>query len=443
MKNNNKIKKAFDLYAQNEAVKIPSDDLKQEFSEGFNIIIEDIVHKKHNRLIFKYWIAAAACCFLLFCSLYILPKLFNPTISSESSSDTFTKKLTDYNNLSELLEYLSNNDTHLNTLGGSVSISSKTDKEKVEPKVAVTYGKYCYSIYSSPNSDVHSINISVLAKDKTELKNSLELSHKCTKLFIYNKKLCIIYNYKEIINNEASYFAGVYLYDLTNPENPELINTIEQSGNLSDFYMVSGKLYIYTSDGVCACGYSHFKEKSKYIPSFKSNEKNVGLPEENIFILGSPSMIKYMALSIINVETAELNTVKAFYGDINECFNGTDFIAFKTQYYKNSEYKTEWYDPEVLYIFSISNESIEFDGKVNLNSQLGYTERFFYKEDYSIQTPYSSISIKNVFLENGYYRIIGSYYIVKSDNIEDKERGYVVGLFDSNLNTKFLEAKEV
>lgn len=450
MKNKNDvIKKAFDLYAYNESLKLPADNqIDFNLSEETERKIKNInlSNRPHFNAMIR-WSALAASLLIVINLILFIPSAISSRTQPDTSSDTSNQddkktlypvttdvgeqELTPYKNIDELLEYLGENEVHEPTLG-EVYISGVSGNDVQKVKFAVNYDRYCYSIYKNPGTGIYSLITSVLFKEFTLNTDVItDSENNLCGLYIQGKKLYVIYADKSERSNE-NYYTGVYIYDLSDPAKPALIKTIEQNGSLSASYMNDGMLYIYSSDGVCACGYSHLDDKSKYIPAVRVNGENINIPDENIYILSSPKRICYLTLTVIDMQTAELKTVKAFYTDVVEYYYGANYIAFNIRYFKK-----QFHEASKLYLFSISKENVTYNGKVSLAKLFGFPEIY----DVSAKE-YSFIDISNVFKVGDTFRIFASYYINKSENMHDYEKGYIIVLIDSNMHVRYLIGKE-
>lgn len=148
-------------------------------------------------------------------------------------------------------------------------------------------------------------------------------------------------------------------YSLKNPEKPQLISTATQSGNITGSFTADGKLWLMTSDGQCACGYSRLKNRENYIPKITVQGKKQTISDEQIHILGEPTRVSYTAVSVYSFEKEiALEQCEVFYGDAQNIWYGRDYIAISTE------------NTADVYIFNC-NKKITYGGKVNIKEVLG------------------------------------------------------------------------
>lgn len=292
--------------------------------------------------------------------------------SASATSDT-------YATLSELLEHLSKNESHDDTLSadGSFNIDASCDLNtnelvKGQRVVATTDGKYSYHfgydkvMVDNQEHEIAKTFISKIDGENTEKIGSINIAS--INMFIYEDLLIIAgkpYNYKEEMTEEE-YNKNKYgdhfnpeltfsVYDISDPERPVLNYTYTQSGNGTDIWMTDKYLYVVTSDGECACGYSRLEDKSSYYPSSGFGDERELWGESDISILGEPIRVEYSAISVIDVTNGSVAEKEALYGTIGKLYYSNDSVVL-------SVYSENGYSDE-LYTF---DGKLDFTGKVDI-----------------------------------------------------------------------------
>ncbi len=264
-----------------------------------------------------------------------------PSMSYQKTSET-------YGSLDELLKYLSRNDNHTDkdSNGGGRDLSSSGDTV-LGGVTAAAYNGYVYRVGDGC--------VEILNFDG-EVKGIIECF--ATELFVCGDKLVL--KGGRTVGNELNYdsYSSVCVYNLENPLDPVCIYEYEQKGELAACYVADGKIYLITFDGVCACGYSRYSDLSQYQPSLTINGQYEPWEDENIKILGEPTSVNYVAISVFNVQAGEITEKQAFYGDIEDIFYGEGWLAVITQS------RTEKYisQPDV-YTF---DGSLTYTGKIDI-----------------------------------------------------------------------------
>ncbi len=254
------------------------------------------------------------------------------TYSSDASDGTVPDPPTSdtYNSLEELLGYLSENDDH----GSSDSLESASVRGSdsisggiLEPSSAVESGGYAYSIGDGR------VNITKL--DGAGTLNVGSIDFDASYCFLLDGRLALVgvaYGDSELELGSVSYLVARF-YSLDNPTAPELQREYKQLGSPVTVYASDGVLTFATSDGVCACGWSRLDDVSDYVPRLTKNGSLVEWGDADISILGAPSSVRYVAVTEIDTASMEIDSKRAYYGDIAGVFHGADWLAFTVQRY--------------------------------------------------------------------------------------------------------------
>lgn len=312
--------------------------------------------------------------------------------SNFGASETSDK----YTSLNELLEFLSENDDHGDTMdsNGSRNISADGNSITYGAKV-VAHNGYVYRIGDGC--------VEVLNLDGETLGTIDFAAHE---IFISGDRLALVGG--RTVGNEFEYesYSIVRTYMLRDPANPEFLEKYEQSGERVACYMANDKLYLLTTDGVCACGYSRLDDVSEYIPTFDGEPWN----QNDIAILGEPTRVNYLAVSAVEM-TGGISAMKAFYGDIDDVFYGEDWIAVATR---------NWNTQPEVYVF---DESFKFTGKIELADIIGVDKSIKHDEDGI--TIGDVISVTSVSKYGEVFGVLGGYSYATPDDTSFSGYSYI------------------
>lgn len=454
-------------------------DLYNSFHEIDDTILErsETVARTSKKTIWLKLAAAAACLCLI--GAIVLPRFLpedfgkapsSPSVDSEEVSSSLpetpsyaeipSEKLPDepdtalygntsdtYASLPELLAYLSRHDTHdsdnTESAGGNMSSPSNGKASQSETIVLVentgvavnAAGEYSYHIGKS------SVLISRLKGDDTENAGSIPIS--ADALFVCNNNLLVLSRYQsegDILNPEIS--VRLYIYDITVPQSPVLLDEYTQLGDLTACWMSGADLYLITSDGVCACGWSRLEDSSGYYPSLSRNGEPVEWKDSEISILGEPTKIQYCAATIINGNSRDVVEKKALYGNIRNLFYGTDWMAATVA----GETASLLENP-VVYTF---DSKLNYTGKIPA-AQIIDAPEINAQKDYSPQDG-TYLNIVSLTRQSGIYYLLGtcrvrnegntsSYFMAIAADTETGESGsrlLSAGNYPSGLFTEII-----
>ncbi len=269
------------------------------------------VKKKKTRKFFK---AAAIILAVGGISLLIHTNYTNINIST---GENFSK----YSSLNELLAYLGENENHENELMGTKSLSANVSGVDTG---SVMYNEYRYRFGRHDGNRTYYEFLQIFNLKEGKLVNTVELEpfHDYPTIFVYQNKLILAGGNSQ---------TAVNIYSLDNPENPVLEHRYIQNGAFDTAFISDDKLYIFTSDGMCACGFSSKSNPDDYKPSATLDEKEIEWTDDEITIIGEPERVFYNAVSVMDLNNTEILQKRAFYGDIQDMYIDKDIIMFHTQ----------------------------------------------------------------------------------------------------------------
>lgn len=341
----------------------------KDLLEKFNLVSLEYVkaadqQRKSKRKFFRNLsIGIAAACIIAI--VHISQSNINVKIDIPVQTSTENAKMSasdKYHSLEELLEYLSKNEKHNDSLQGIKALSSIKSNIKDDSidfgSQTVMYKDYLYHFNPSLSEDTGCIEVFSLKENK--LLDEIEIDNFSAfgKLFIYQNNLILA---KQTLNIDNYENTAVDIYSLSDPQKPTLQTEYIQNGNFNACYLSGNQLYVFSSDGVCACGFSPKSDTSQYYPSASMDGNHIQWSDDDITILGQPERVFYTAIGILDIDTRQLSQKRAIYGDIHDIFFDDNTMVC----YVKSE-KNDYAKPEV-YLFELS-ENIPYTGKININT---------------------------------------------------------------------------
>ncbi len=353
-----------------------------------------------NRQLWGWCVAACLCCVLIIVGTVSLQKKCTKPISDKQqmadSQDFVTPDIIiipgnlgdvqeapesagptsdTYENLEELLAYLGEH----GELHGEREQKDATGNDSVDnmqfikARDVISYEGYVYRISEEGN-------VQIYKEGTSELISELDTgtTHMAKELFLHQDRLVVIGNFEEGNELEPEYRSCIEIYSVTNPVNPEILDSYVQNGKLSACYMVAERLYLLTADGVCACGYSRLSDVNEYHPKLYHKETEIPYQDSEISILGEPDRVQYVAATTLNIRLLEIEEKQAFYGNIESISYGSDWLAFviarqngeRTVHSEVYTFDTEW-----GYIYTGKIGMTEQDSRISSISKLGDTYR--------------------------------------------------------------------
>lgn len=412
-------------------------DLYNSFCEIDDDILErsETAVRSHTKSFFMRWgIAAASFGLIAACTLLGFPSASpgsNPGSDPGSDPNTppmdisaapnqvpdkpdqtsYGRTSDTYADLPELLTYLSAHDAHDGDEGkdgpfargesglraSGMHESGSLEKIEIVENTGVAIhasGEYAYHIGEA------AVYISRLDGGDTESVGSIDVP--ADGIFICNDHLLIVSRRQsngDVLDQEMS--VDVKIYDITVPQRPMLLDEYTQLGDLTACWMSGANLYLITSDGVCACGWSRLEDSSKYYPSLSHNGETEEWADHDITILGEPTRVQYAAVTVINGNSREVVSKEALYGNILKLFFGADWIAATVA----GETEAVRENP-VIYTF---DGEMKFTGKVDTAKCMNAPKTNVLK-DYIPQNGVY-LHVDSVTNQGGIYRVIGTYMV--------------------------------
>lgn len=286
--------------------------------------------------------------------------------------------ISEFKTLDELLEYLGENEEHSKVDGPTEYRSEVGEISGVVTSDDVgAYKGYMYVVKD------RKVNIVDLNNKEAGAVSVMDTD--ANKCIVADGKLIVLtwISLEDISSNGVSPEKGkeayeVRVYDLSNLIEPKLEYEYVQNGSYVTSYVVEGKFYLFTGDGECSCGYNG-GDKEKYKPGLSVKGKEIKWTDEDIYILGTPTLLQYLSMTEIDIVNGEMTNKKTFYGNIEKTHIGTDWIAIET--YNFSEKKSR------IYTFDMSR-NVEYGGVIDDDRIKNLLE---WEWDVEISEYYSSI----------------------------------------------------
>ncbi len=301
------------------------------------------------------WGTVAACLCCVAAVLFVLPHTASVVTpggsavdsapnSNEDKSRVAERTSNTYGSLEELLADLSGKENHDNRLqvkgDGNGIFSAQAEGHKT-----VSFGEYTYQITDDGTIGIYRKGVLI-----GTMNQSTEY------LFAAAGRLIAIGSHRlNEVDLDSEYRTVVDIFDVSAPANPRRLDQFAQLGTMTACYMVDARLYLMTSDGVCACGWSRLDSVSDYVPRLYHSGNGVEWAATEIRILGEPDNVQYVAVTIIDTGRLEVTEKCAYYGDIQNVFYGDGWFAFIT--------RSTTQISDTLYTFEAS--SMAFTGKVD------------------------------------------------------------------------------
>lgn len=331
----------------------------------------------------------------------------------ELTSDT-------YSSLEELLDYLRFHEVHRNDQDSAASRPKLTGKEGVGADSAWETGRDVVShegtVYQIVKGDpLRNEKYVAIFHDGAET-GRVDLATPPEALCLTDGKLIVIGRRQSGMEpdlEQEDYGTAVTVYDLANPQKPVQTDVFHQRGAWAACWVFSGRLWLVTMDGVCACGYSRLADLDDYKPQLAHNGEVVPWPEEDICILGEPGQVKYAAVSCIGLEDGAVLHKLACYGDISDVYFGEDWFALVTQ----SAVEGGAYSLQTVYTF---DGGMSFTGKCDMAGVFGLEGTGKLAKGESAPPEYPDV--KAVTRADGIWRMVGEY-------VQNSKAGWTTELF--------------
>ncbi len=285
-----------------------------------------------------------------------------PVLSSVSGSSVIADTSETYQSLDQLLEHLSRHENHSDD---SLKEGSAGNSRGVAPSgiicstnAVIVNGYACHA--GESGVVISSLDGNIVTPVHT-------IDSPGARLLSYGNYL-IVACQKDVSSpeNDFSYQLDTHvcIYDMTKPETPVSVYSSSQTGSFCGAFISGEMLWLLSSDGECACGYSRLEDKSRYIPEIIVNGSPTGLTDRQLHILGEPSMVRYLAVCGVKLDDMSLAESQVLYGDLESVHYGMGYLALEARTAQNKRIT----QPEV-YVFGLS-EKVGYSGRISTAAAL-------------------------------------------------------------------------
>lgn len=282
-------------------------------------------------------------------------------------------------------------DTNVRTEGVNEGDVVKTDGKYIYQYDTVTEHLFFYSVDDGKIKKEGSVNV-------------LEDDYSFSEMYIYDKYLVLMgtsggsATYSGFYMGNTKCKTYIAIYDISDKGEPELVDTIKQSGLYSSSRMVDGKLY--TFSGV-TFDYNKIKKKKyeTYIPDIDDEI----LDPEDVYVYDDVYYPYYTVISAVDIKKAKVVDKMAVMAG-----NSTLYVSKNNIYFANHRYS--WVD-------GYKNESglikISYDdGELTYDTTGSFPG--YLNDDYSIDEYDGYVRLVTTYTDNE-YRNANALYILDED----------------------------
>ena len=311
-------------------------------------------------------------------------KKIDKLISKNSNEKYLTNSVDSYSTVKESVESsedsLNNDYTDTNVQVSGVS----------EGDIVKTDGNY---IYSLSNNNLY---ISKAENGNINLSSKINLSsdenYNPLEIYVEGNKLVVLYEkYSDNTSSNTSekavldmYYrdANTYIniYDISDKENPKLINSLNQNGSYSSSRMIKNKLYLISNYNLN----SNDIEKNKpetFIPTTYNGKETKCIEAKDIYIEQEIDTTNYILATSLDIENPyEFQSEKAVLGASDNIYMSLENLYVTSYSYEEKD--GYGYDKTNITKFKLNNGSLEFKASESINGSLLNQFSMDEKDDY-------------------------------------------------------------
>lgn len=381
-------------------------------------------------------------------------KKIDKLISKNSNEKYLTNSVDSYSTVKESVESsedsLNNDYTDTNVQVSGVS----------EGDIVKTDGNYIYSLSNNNLYISKAENGNINLSSKINL--SSDESYNPLEIYVEGNKLVVLYEkYSDNTSSNTSeedvlymYYrdANTYIniYDISDKENPKLINSLNQNGSYSSSRMIKNKLYLISNYNLN----SNDIEKNKpetFIPTTYNGKETKCIEAKDIYIETEIDTTNYILATSLNIENPyEFQSKKAVLGASDNIYMSLENLYVTSYGYEEKD--GYGYDKTNITKFKLNNGSLEFKASESINGSLLNQFSMDEKNDYlRVATTLNKgkLITEEEYTSYEYLPTSNNLYILDSDlkivgaieDIAENERIYSVR-FDGDIGY-FVTFKEV
>ena len=381
-------------------------------------------------------------------------KKIDKLISKNSNEKYLTNSVDSYSTVKESVESsedsLNNDYTDTNVQVSGVS----------EGDIVKTDGNYIYSLSNNNLYISKAENGNINLSSKINL--SSDESYNPLEIYVEGNKLVVLYEkYSDNTSSNTSekavldmYYrdANTYIniYDISDKENPKLINSLNQNGSYSSSRMIKNKLYLISNYNLN----SNDIEKNKpetFIPTTYNGKETKCIEAKDIYIETEIDTTNYILATSLNIENPyEFQSEKAVLGASDNIYMSLENLYVTSYGYEEKD--GYGYDKTNITKFKLNNGSLEFKASESINGSLLNQFSMDEKDNYlRVATTLNKgkLTTEEEYTSYEYLPTSNNLYILDSDlkvvgaieDIAENERIYSVR-FDGDIGY-FVTFKEV
>ena len=237
---------------------------------------------------------------------------------------------TEFETLDKLLEYLGISKDKKGTGGDKIYYPGIINRNYENSTGMVeAYGGFIYKVCDG--------ELQIRNQKDTQGGDIYTLEGNVNEVAIVKDKLFVLDGYVvEDENKKLKKDTTYRIYDLEVPNEPKLINTYVFNTTGTYMYIIDSEVIFGMSDGACECGHGN----GYYAPEVTIDDELVTWSDEEISILGVPSVIQYVAFLEIDLENGGIIEKQVYYGIIEKVSieSGCATIITKTRDGKEDTY---------------------------------------------------------------------------------------------------------
>ena len=242
----------------------------------------------------------------------------------------------------------------------------------------------------------------------------------------------------------------INIYDISDKENPKLINSLNQNGSYSSSRMIKNKLYLISNYNLN----SNDIEKNKpetFIPTTYNGKETKCIEAKDIYIEQEIDTTNYILATSLDIENPyEFQSEKAVLGASDNIYMSLENLYVTSYGYEEKD--GYGYDKTNITKFKLNNGSLEFKASESINGSLLNQFSMDEKDDYlRVATTLNKgkLTTEEEYTSYEYLPTSNNLYILDSDlkavgaieDIAENERIYSVR-FDGDIGY-FVTFKEV
>lgn len=311
-------------------------------------------------------------------------KKIDKLISKNSNEKYLTNSVDSYSTVKESVESsedsLNNDYTDTNVQVSGVS----------EGDIVKTDGNYIYSLSNNnlyiSKAENRNINLS------SKINLSSDENYNPLEIYVEGNKLVVLYEkYSDNTSSNTSekavldmYYrdANTYIniYDISDKENPKLINSLNQNGSYSSSRMIKNKLYLISNYNLN----SNDIEKNKpetFIPTTYNGKETKCIEAKDIYIEQEIDTTNYILATSLDIENPyEFQSEKAVLGASDNIYMSLENLYVTSYGYEEKD--GYGYDKTNITKFKLNNGSLEFKASESINGSLLNQFSMDEKDDY-------------------------------------------------------------